>query len=98
MVGRATNFGISGSQLIVIGLGAVLSVEGEVSPGTIVAFITLLLSIGGAAGFIGAQLPIMIQAVGSLQRIETFLAQPVEIKPPENSSVDDAAAQSCDVR
>ncbi len=83
LVGRATNFGISGSQLIVIGLGAVLSVEGEVSAGTIVAFITLLLSIGGAAGFIGAQLPILIQAVGSLQRIETFLAQPVEIKPPD---------------
>ncbi len=83
LVGRATNFGISGSQLIVIGLGAVLSVEGDVSPGTIVAFITLLLSIGGAAGFIGAQLPVLIQAVGSLQRIETFLAQPVEIKQPD---------------
>lgn len=83
LVGRATNFGISGSQLIVIGLGAVLSVEGEVSAGTIVAFITLLLSIGGAAGFIGAQLPVLIQAVGSLQRIEVFLAQPDEIKPPD---------------
>ncbi|MEM7120957.1 MAG: ATP-binding cassette domain-containing protein [Pseudomonadota bacterium] len=83
LVGRATNFGISSSQLIVIGLGAVLSVEGEVSAGTIVAFITLLLSIGGAAGFLGSQLPVLIQAVGSLQRIEVFLAQPDEIKTPE---------------
>jgi ATP-binding cassette subfamily B protein len=83
LVGRATNFGISAAQLLVLGLGAVLSLQGSVSPGTIVAFITLLLGIGGAATFIGAQLPILIQAMGALQHIETLLAQSPDITEAE---------------
>ena len=85
LISRATNFGVSASQLLVVGLGAYLAIEGDVTVGTIVAFITLLLSIGGTAGFISGQLPILIQAVGSLQRVNDFLAQPVETMEPEKA-------------
>ena len=85
LISRATNFGVSASQLIVVGLGAYLAIEGEVTVGTIVAFITLLLSIGGTAGFISGQLPILIQAVGSLQRVNDFLAQPIETIEPDKA-------------
>jgi ATP-binding cassette subfamily B protein len=78
-----TSFGVSAAQLIVIGLGAVQSVEGQVSSGTIVAFITLLLTIGGAAGFIGAQLPILIQGIGGLERVEAMLEKPDALSEPE---------------
>ncbi|RAI45732.1 ATP-binding cassette domain-containing protein [Rhodoplanes roseus] len=83
IVGRITSFGVSAAQLLVIGLGAVQSVEGVVSSGTIVAFITLLLTIGGAAGFIGAQLPLLIQGIGGLERVESLLRKPDAIPDPE---------------
>jgi ATP-binding cassette subfamily B protein len=83
LVGRMTSFGVSAAQLIVIGLGAVQSVDGLVSSGTIVAFITLLLTIGGAAGFIGAQLPLLIQGVGGLERVQDLLAKPDAAPDPE---------------
>lgn len=83
IVGRMTNFGVSAAQLIVIGLGAMQSVEGQVSSGTIVAFITLLLTISGAAGFIGAQLPILIQGIGGLARVEALLQKPDAAREPE---------------
>ncbi|WP_018388379.1 ATP-binding cassette domain-containing protein [Ancylobacter sp. FA202] len=83
LVGRLTSFGVSAAQLLVIGLGAMQSVEGEVSSGTIVAFITLLLTIGGAAGFIGAQLPLLIQGVGGLERVQALLGKPDAAADPE---------------
>jgi ATP-binding cassette subfamily B protein len=83
LVGRMTSFGVSAAQLLVIGLGAVQSVDGFVSSGTIVAFITLLLTIGGAAGFIGAQLPLLIQGVGGLERAQDLLAKPDAAPDPE---------------
>ncbi|MES2193582.1 MAG: ATP-binding cassette domain-containing protein [Pseudomonadota bacterium] len=83
LVGRMTSFGVSAAQLLVIGLGAVQSVDGLVSSGTIVAFITLLITIGGAAGFIGAQLPLLIQGVGGIERVEELLAKPDAAPDPE---------------
>lgn len=82
LTSRATNFGISAAQLTVIGLGAWLSLSGTVSAGIVVAFIGLLLSIGGAATGIAIMLPILIQATGGLQRIENLLSQPVDLPPP----------------
>ncbi|MGP9812863.1 ATP-binding cassette domain-containing protein [Rhodopseudomonas sp. NSM] len=83
LVGRLTSFGVSAAQLLVIGLGAVQSVDGLVSSGTIVAFITLLITIGGAAGFIGAQLPLLIQGVGGLERAQDLLGKPDAAPDPE---------------
>ncbi|MDQ0305118.1 ATP-binding cassette domain-containing protein [Ancylobacter polymorphus] len=83
LVGRMTSFGVSAAQLLVIGLGALQSVHGDVSSGTIVAFITLLLTIGGAAGFIGAQLPLLIQGVGGLERVQALLGKPDAAPDPE---------------
>ncbi|TCT02531.1 ATP-binding cassette domain-containing protein [Paralcaligenes ureilyticus] len=73
---RATVFAVSAAQLGIIGLGAVLSLSGTVSGGVVVAYIGLLLAIGGAAGGIAALIPTAIQAVGSWQRIESLLSYP----------------------
>lgn len=83
LVGRMTSFGVSAAQLLVIGLGAVLSVEGEVAAGTIVAFITLLLTIGGSASFISAQLPLLIQGAGGLERVQALLGKADAAPDPE---------------
>ena len=94
LVGRITSFGVSAAQLIVIGLGAVQSIEGHVSSGTIVAFITLLLTIGGAAGFISAQLPLLIQGVGGLERVEALLDKPDASPDPEQPEMLDGPVRS----
>jgi len=73
---RATVFAVSAAQLGIIGLGAALSLTGTVSGGVVVAYIGLLLAIGGAAGGIAALIPTAIQAVGSWQRIESLLSYP----------------------
>lgn len=78
LTGRVTVFAISAAQLGIIGLGAVLSLNGTVSGGVVVAYIGLLLALGGSAGAIAALLSPAIQAVGSWQRINTVLAQPDE--------------------
>lgn len=84
LTGRVTVFFISAAQLGIIGLGAVLSLNGTVSGGVVVAYIGLLLAFGGSAGAIAALLPPAIQAVGSWQRVTTVLAQPDDI--PEAAS------------
>ncbi|MCC2597581.1 ATP-binding cassette domain-containing protein [Pusillimonas sp. MFBS29] len=78
LTGRVTVFAVSAAQLGIIGLGAVLSLNGTVSGGVVVAYIGLLLAFGGSAGAIAGLLPPAIQAVGSWQRINTVLAQPEE--------------------
>lgn len=79
LTGRVTVFAVSAAQLGIIGLGAVLSLNGTVSGGVVVAYIGLLLAFGGSAGAIAGLLPPAIQAVGSWQRINTVLAQPDEV-------------------
>jgi len=78
LTGRATVFAVSAAQLGIIGLGAVLSLNGTVSGGVVVAYIGLLLAFGGAAGSIATLLPTAIQAIGSWQRIDWLLAQPMD--------------------
>ena len=85
LTGRATVFAVSAAQLGIIGLGAVLSLNGTVSAGVVVAYIGLLLAFGGAAGAIASMLPTAIQAIGSWQRIDWLLAQP-EDAPAANGS------------
>jgi ATP-binding cassette subfamily B protein len=81
LTSRATIFAVSAAQLGVIGLGAVLSLNGTVSAGVVVAYIGLLLSFGGSVGGIAALLPTAIQAIGSWQRIEALLSRPDDAPP-----------------
>ncbi|MBV6306377.1 ATP-binding cassette domain-containing protein [Candidimonas humi] len=87
LTSRATVFCISAAQLGIIGLGAGLSLTGTVSGGVVVAYIGLLLAIGGAAGGIASLLPAAIQAVGSWQRIESLLARPADVPDAQQNAV-----------
>lgn len=73
LTGRSAVFAISVAQLGVIALGAVLSLNGTVSAGVVVAYIGLLLAIGGGANGIAAFLPTAIQGIGGWQRLEALL-------------------------
>lgn len=71
--GRFTVIGASFVQLLVIGMGAVLSVHGYISAGVVIAFIGLLLNMGGAIAVMADAIPLLIQSVGAWQRVEMLL-------------------------
>lgn len=82
LTGRITGFALSGAQMAVIGLGAVLALRGTVSSGVVVAYIGLLLELGSAANGIAGQLSGLIQALSCWQRIESLLQGPVDAVAP----------------
>ena len=73
LAGRFTTIGASFVQLFVIGMGAVLSIDGELSAGVVIAFIGLLLNMGGAIAVLADAIPLLIQSVGAWQRIDMLL-------------------------
>ena len=75
--GRLTNIGASFVQLFVIAIGAVLSLTGAFEAGVVVAFIGLLLNIGGGIAGIADAIPLLIQGGGAWKRVEMLLAEPV---------------------
>ncbi|MBW4024253.1 MAG: ATP-binding cassette domain-containing protein [Proteobacteria bacterium] len=77
LAGRFTNIGASFVQLLVIGMGAVLSVHGVISAGVVIAFIGLLLNMGGAIAVLADAIPLLIQSVGAWQRVDMLLDAPL---------------------
>ena len=90
LVGRATTFGSALGQLLVFATGSVLVFRGELSVGTFVGFIGLLLNVGEGVRWLGFGLPPFLQAAGPMQRVDELLAESLEpadapdaIAPPE---------------
>jgi len=77
LAGRFTTVGASFVQLLVIGMGAVLSVHGYIPAGVVIAFIGLLLNMGGAIAVLADAIPLLIQSVGAWQRVDMLLDAPV---------------------
>jgi ATP-binding cassette subfamily B protein len=77
LAGRFTIIGASFVQLLVIGMGAVLSVHGAIQAGVVIAFIGLLLNMGGAIAVLADAIPLLIQSVGAWQRVDMLLDAPV---------------------
>jgi ATP-binding cassette subfamily B protein len=77
LAGRLTTVGASFVQLLVIGMGAVLSLYHHAGAGTVIAFIGLLLNMGGAIAVIADAIPLLIQSVGAWQRVDMLLEAPV---------------------
>jgi ATP-binding cassette subfamily B protein len=77
-VGRATTFGSALGQLLVFATGSVLVFRGELSVGTFVGFIGLLLNVGEGVRWLGFGLPPFLQAAGPMQRIDELLAESLE--------------------
>ncbi|WP_158215349.1 ATP-binding cassette domain-containing protein [Candidimonas nitroreducens] len=78
LTGRMTGFALSGAQMAVIALGAMLALHGTVSSGVVVAYIGLLLELGSAANGIAEQLSGLIHALSCWQRIESLLQGPID--------------------
>ena len=58
-------------------MGAVLALHGAIQAGVVIAFIGLLLNIGGAIAVLADAIPLLIQSVGAWQRVDMLLDAPV---------------------
>lgn len=73
MIGRSTNVAAGFLQIGVLGVGAVLAVMGFLTTGLLIAFIGLLLNIGGATDNLTQAIPLLVQGMNSYSRIQKLL-------------------------
>nr|WP_249209299.1 ATP-binding cassette domain-containing protein [Magnetospirillum sulfuroxidans] len=77
LVARTAVLGAGIAQVVVVGVGAVLAVNGMMTAGLLIAFIGLLLGIGEAVGMLTTAIPLMISAQQAHARLRAFLDEPV---------------------
>lgn len=63
------------SQLVVVGFGAFLAVDGQMTAGLLVAFVGLLMGIGEAVGMLTNAIPLMISAQQAHLRLHAFMTE-----------------------
>ncbi|HEX3883788.1 MAG TPA: ATP-binding cassette domain-containing protein [Stellaceae bacterium] len=68
-VGRAAVLAAGFLQIVVLGIGAYLTVAGFLTSGLLIAFIGLLLNIGGATDQLTQAIPLLVQGASGLSRI-----------------------------
>src|SRR6185437_16790874 len=68
-VGRAATLAAGLLQIVVLGIGAYLTVQGYMTSGLLIAFIGLLLNIGGATDQLTQAIPLLVQGASGLSRI-----------------------------
>jgi len=67
------------TQLVVIGLGGWLAYRGDMTGGLLVAFITLLDTVGGAIGYLGEASTLLNRGGSAMAEVEDVLRQPGDV-------------------
>ena len=76
MVAWSATIGLTLVQLVIIGAGALLVIDGDMSIGTLVGFMTLLLNVAHAVGLLSQGIPDCMQAIGGAERVDALLREP----------------------
>jgi ATP-binding cassette, subfamily B, bacterial len=79
MVERSAGIAILLSQVLVLGVGAWMTVAGDITIGTLAAFQALFLNFAFSLSYAMQYMPTLLQAAGSMRRIEELLAEPPNI-------------------
>src|SRR3546814_12309069 len=80
LVGRSTVLTAGLLQIVVLGVGAWLATAGYMTTGLLIAFIGLLLNIGGATDQLTQAIPLLMNGAGGLGRINDILEHEPEMK------------------
>ena len=83
--GRSAQVASGVTQVIVVGFGGWLALEGYITAGLLIAFITLLTNISDAVGRIAAAMPIVSRGSESLGRIDLLINSPEDMTDPPNA-------------
>ncbi len=95
LVYRSTNMGQYLTQLLVIAIGAVLVFQGKLSVGSLVGYVSLLASVGGAISAVSTAYAGMIPAVVSLKRVEELLDEKVQTDEHPNMPLSPLSREIC---
>ena len=87
MVERSAGVGINVLRVIVLGVGAAMAFRGDITVGTLASFQAVFLVLSSALSWISQYVPTMLQAAGSMRRVEELLNEEAE-----RSDDDDARA------
>ena len=83
LVERSAAIGILFLHVVVLGVGARMSFQGELTIGTLVSFLSLFMSLSWSLSYVTQYVPHLIVAAGGLQRIDDYLAaQPPVVDVP----------------
>ncbi len=80
LVGRAAVLAVGCLQLIVLGVGSLLAINGHLSAGFLIAFIGLLLNVGGATDSLTQAIPLLVQGASGYSRIISLLEREPAIR------------------
>ena len=81
LVGRVASQSVFFVQILIMGLGGWLAIEGALSVGALVGFVALLLNVSNACNHLAAVTPELLQASGGVRRVQEFLDE--ELAAPE---------------
>lgn len=73
MVERSAGIGINLLRVLVLAVGAVMALRGEISLGALAGFQAIFLVLSSALSWISQYAPTVIQAAGSMRRVEELL-------------------------
>lgn len=85
LVGRTASQSVFFVQILIMGLGGWLAIEGALSVGALVGFVALLLNVSNASNHIAAVTPELLRTSGGVRRVQEFLAE-----APDTDGADDA--------
>ncbi|HEU4688176.1 MAG TPA: ABC transporter ATP-binding protein [Vicinamibacterales bacterium] len=86
LVERSAAIGILFLQVVVLGIGALMAFEGQLTVGTLVSFQSLFMTVSWSLSYVTQYVPSLVLAAGGLQRIDELLAtQPLvaDLTPAE---------------
>lgn len=74
LVERSATIGILLLHVMVLGIGALMAFEGQITVGTLVSFQSLFLTLSWSLSYVTQYVPNLVLAAGGLQRIDELLA------------------------
>jgi ATP-binding cassette, subfamily B, bacterial len=74
LVERSAGIGILLLQVVVLGIGALMAFEGQLTIGTLVSFQSLFMTVSWSLSYVTQYVPNLVLAAGGLQRIDELLA------------------------
>ena len=75
LVERSAGVGILLLQVIVLGIGAFMAFEGQLTVGTLVSFQSLFMTVSWSLSYVTQYVPNLVLAAGGLQRIDELLGR-----------------------
>jgi ATP-binding cassette subfamily B protein len=79
MVAWSATIGLTLVRLVIIGAGALLVIRGDMSIGTLIGFMALLINVDHAVGLLSQGIPDCIQAIGGVERVDALLREPAGV-------------------